>query len=174
MVASFAACGTKTETRAPDTSPTNTDSSSNTEPAVTETAATSVRDTLKVSYSQDRGTLNPLYNMGYDILNAIRLCYDGLWDWDSDGNQIWKLATGMDMEDEGRTWIVHLREGITFSNGNAFNADTWYLPLKKANHREGEPDYFPELDIENTHALMSTPYPSLQKLRLSYTTSITS
>ena len=33
------------------------------------------KDTLNVAYSQDRGTLNPMYNMGYDILNAIRLCY---------------------------------------------------------------------------------------------------
>ena len=30
------------------------------------------KDTLNVAYSQDRGTLNPMYNMGYDILNAIR------------------------------------------------------------------------------------------------------
>ncbi len=132
------------------------------------------KDTLNVAYSQDRGTLNPMYNMGYDILNAIRLCYDPLWDWDSEGNRIWKLATGMEMEDEGRTWIIHIREGVKFSNGNPLTADDVVFTIEKAMNREGEPTYFPELDLENTKAIDEyTVSVAFHNYDLSYDTSIT-
>ena len=167
LILALVSCGTKTNTGP------KTPASPGSSPSPG--SAAEVRDTLNVSYSQDRGTLNPMYNIGYDVLNAIRLCYDSLWDFDSEGNQIWKLATGLDLEDEGRTWIIHLREGVKFSNGNPLTADDVIFTLYLANNREGEPDYFPEMDLDNTKALDDyTVSVAFHNYDMSYITSITS
>ena len=110
------------------------------------------KDTLNVAFTQDRGTLDPAYNIGYDSLNAVRLCYDGLWEWNSKGEQQWILCTGIDMNEDGTEWTLHIREGVKFSNGNPLTAEDVVFSLDKNNHRTGEPDYLPNLDLENTYA----------------------
>ena len=96
-------------------------------------------------YDSDKGTLYPLLLLGNNSLAAVMLCYDPLWDWNQAGERVWYLATGVDYEDEGRTWIIHLREGVKFSNGNPMNADDVVFTIDKAQNREGEPAYFNKL-----------------------------
>lgn len=40
------------------------------------------------------------------------------------GEPVGKLATGWQMEDEGKVWTFYLRQGVKFHNGTDFNADS--------------------------------------------------
>ena len=133
------------------------------------------KDTLNVAFTQDRGTLDPAYNIGYDSLNAVRLCYDSLWEWNSKGEQEWILCTGIDYNEDGTEWTLHIREGIKFSNGNPLTAEDVVFSLDKNNHRTGEPDYLPNLDLEHTYAKDDyTVVMALTQYDLSYIYSMTS
>ncbi len=133
------ACG-KTESAKPANTPSGSSSNA------------PVKDTLNIAISQDRGTLNPMYLFGYDILNALRMIYETMWDFDRDGNQIWCLATSLE-KIEDKVYHITLREGVTFSNNNPLTASDVVFTLKKANNRVGEPEYLSELDLEKTKAL---------------------
>ena len=112
----------------------------------------SAKDTLKITVTQDRGTLDPMYMIGYDYMRSMRMVYDTLWDIDSDGNMVWVLATGIEYV-EPTVWHIKLREGITFSNGNPFTAEDALFSILRGNNRVGEPMYLPELDMENSNVL---------------------
>lgn len=107
---------------------------------------------LRIGFSQDRGTLDPMYMIGYDSLNAMFMVYEPLWDFTQEGEQVFVLATELDISNPTR-WIVKLREGVTFANGNPLTAEDVVFSLEKGNNRTGEPAYLPELDLENTKAL---------------------
>ena len=111
-----------------------------------------VKDTLNIAFSQDQGTLDAHYLNTYDIFNGIRMIYEPLWDYNTDGTINWVLATGIDYISD-TVWHIHLREGVKFENGNEFTADDVVFTLDKANHREGLTEFLPELDLENTKAL---------------------
>ena len=110
---------------------------------------TTAKDTLTVAFTQDRGTLDPLYMVGWDTMNAMRMIYEPLWEFDAQGNQIWLLATSIDIL-EPTKWHIHLREGVTFENGNPFTAEDALFSMYIANNRLGEPPYMSEYDSENS------------------------
>jgi peptide/nickel transport system substrate-binding protein len=110
------------------------------------------KDTLTVAFTQDRGTLDPMYMIGYDSMNAMRMVYETLWDFDKNGEQVWTLATDLEII-EPTVWHIHIREGVTFANGNPFTAEDVVFSLWRGNNRVGEPDYLPELNLDKTRAL---------------------
>lgn len=57
---------------------------------------------------------------GEGLLHYYKLAYDGLVDYE-DGEPIPVLAESW--ENDGNTWTFHLREGVTFTDGEAFNAE---------------------------------------------------
>jgi len=63
------------------------------------------------------------------ILEA-RLAYDGLVRWDPMAQEVLpNLATHWDIEEEGRSFTFHLRQGVRWSDGHPFSADDilfWY------------------------------------------------
>ena len=48
---------------------------------------------------------------------------ESLVDFDDNVNLVGELATDWSQSEDGLTWTFTLREGVTFSNGEAFNAD---------------------------------------------------
>ena len=80
----------------------------------------SARDTLSVALGSDPGTLNAVFISG-DFNNIMNCIHEPLWDLDENGNVIWQLATSVDIVSDSQ-WLVHLREGVTFSNGNPLTA----------------------------------------------------
>jgi len=60
--------------------------------------------------------------------------YEGLVGFDEDMNIIPKLATDWSVSQDGKTWTFHLKKGVKFHSGAAFNAQavkkasTGYLP----------------------------------------------
>jgi peptide/nickel transport system substrate-binding protein len=112
----------------------------------------SVRDTLSVAMTQDRGTLDPSFMIGWDLMNAMRMVYEPLWEMNGKGEIDWVLATDLDMSDPTR-WRITLRQGVTFANGNPFNADDVLFSLWRANNRTGEPATFPVLNLDESNAI---------------------
>ena len=115
MMMSLVACGGKNN--ANDSANSGNDSSQSGGDEVV------VDKTVTVAMTGDVNTWNPWY-YNEIVANSIqRHVFDSLVDVDNDLQQIPSLATEWNTPDGGATWEFKLREGVTFSNGNAFNAD---------------------------------------------------
>ena len=110
------------------------------------------RDTLIVAMTQDGGTLDPLYNVGWDFLNSLRMVYEPLWEFQAGRVMRYVLATELE-ELEPTRWIIHLRDDVFFSNGNKFTADDVLFSLWRANNRPGVGAYIPELNTDLSRAI---------------------
>jgi len=130
---------------APDSAPDNAGSSD----ATATPAPVSTKDTVTIAVTQDSGTLDPMIISGNDIVYAMFMVYDQLWYTDENGDEIMMLATGREQLDQ-LTYRIHLREGITFSNGSKFEADDVLYSLDHANNRPGQPGIIPQLDVANS------------------------
>src|SRR5256885_751986 len=61
-----------------------------------------------------------------DFWNGFRCCQgpDHLMFWDYTGDKVMpNIARGLEMQDGGRAWLVHLRRGMKWSDGKPFTAD---------------------------------------------------
>ena len=77
---------------------------------------------LRVAASQDPGSLDPAIMAGTSFFEINSILYDTLFEYKIDGTIVWELATGLDRISDIQ-YTMHLREGVTFSNGNKFDAD---------------------------------------------------
>jgi len=129
------------------------DTPDNTENSGTETAPTaapaSVRDTVTIAVTMDSGTLDPMIISGNDIVYAVHMIYDQLWYTDENAQEVMMLAESREQLDPLH-YRLHLRQGITFSNGSAFEADDVLYSLDHANNRPGQPGIIPQLDVANS------------------------
>jgi peptide/nickel transport system substrate-binding protein len=77
---------------------------------------------LNLSMSQDPLCLDP-HAISSDVEQIFgRIQFDNLIYLDAKGNQAPWLATSWQISPDGRTYTFHLRKGVTFSDGAAFNA----------------------------------------------------
>ena len=108
------------------------------------------KDTLSVGVTNDYGTLDFTHILGMeDFVNIARMYAEPLYNYiDDEGTIKWLLATEWEQPTPTK-WIFHLREGVTFSNGNPFTAEDVLFTLDKANNTSGQYPYFPNLDWEN-------------------------
>lgn len=79
------------------------------------------QNTLKIATSSNAGVMNP---QGYarNQMWAQNMIYEGLVKTDYDGRIIPSLAVSWKVENDAKTYIFKLREGVKFSNGEEFNA----------------------------------------------------
>jgi len=144
LVLSFTACGSK-EPAAPGTdSPApNTGGTPSNQPG----EIVSARDTLTVAVMGDVGTLNSRFMGPGDFKTLSKMYCEPLLDINANGEIRWILATSIE-EVSSLQWIVHLREGVTFSNGSPFTAEDVMFSLQ---------DYawlfFRNIDMETSKAL---------------------
>jgi len=61
-----------------------------------------------------------VYPSGYEAAYCI---FEGLVTFDKTMNIIPALATNWEVQEDGRTWIFHIRHGVRFQDGTPFNAD---------------------------------------------------
>lgn len=166
MVIGLAACGgskTETKTDAPKTE-TKTESSGG--------AATEIRDvttdkakeedvvqdadanetrTLNISLANDCGTLNPMASQGA-FVNVTYAFYEPLWDFTPSGERIWVLATSYEPKDDLH-YILKIREGVKFANGNDFKANDVLFTMKLCG---ADPRFYlnvKAVDLEATHVI---------------------
>ncbi len=83
-------------------------------------------------------SLIPMYCIGYNESNIFGPTYDRLYEyrsWD-DKTLVPSLATGFTMSEDGKHWVVTLRQGVTWHSGAEFTAAdvkfTWDVMLNKA------------------------------------------
>lgn len=76
-------------------------------------------------------TLDPLENNSFDYYNFSKLMYDGLFEFDNNLNIIPSLVDTFDIEDDGKTVVLKLKNDIYWHNGDilttedvAFTIDT--------------------------------------------------
>jgi len=91
---------------------------------------TVVRDTLTIAVDNDDGSLSPAHLTG-GLYTAMECVFEPLWDFTEDGELIPVLMESYEVTAED-CWRIKLRQGVTFSNGNVFNADDVIFSLKLA------------------------------------------
>ena len=152
LALSLAACGGSKTTDTPkDSTATDAPKSEAPKPAADSTskvdttkdsvvastdAPKAAKDTMVATLTSDSGTLDPQFNIGWDCMGVLRCIYEPLFDVTEDKEFIWILATGIDYV-EPTHWVVHLREGVTFANGNPFTADDAVFTIYRACNRPG-------------------------------------
>jgi len=88
------------------------------------------QDPLVIKPLQSIGKYGGTWRSGFtgpaDFWNGFRCCSgpDHLMFWDYTGDKaVPNLARGLEMQDGGRTWLLHLRRGMKWSDGKPFTAD---------------------------------------------------
>jgi peptide/nickel transport system substrate-binding protein len=86
--------------------------------------ATQPKGTLKVALSTFPDTLDGPITAERNASNAAQGMFDSLVWIDDDGNIVPALAESWDISDDGLEYTFHLRQDVTFHNGEPFNADS--------------------------------------------------
>ncbi len=116
MALSIAACGVP-ETQN-DPSKGSEENSNATEPS---TPAAPVAQELVIGESDDLGGYDPMSNMNPFTIRA--LIFDTLIQLDYDYTMKPALAESWEMAPDGMKWTFHLRKGVTFHDGEPWNAE---------------------------------------------------
>ena len=78
--------------------------------------------TLTVGLAADIAHFDVFHALGYESYWALENIHSGLVRVDPQGNLIPDMATAWDIKDDGRTYIFHLHNGITFHDGTPADA----------------------------------------------------
>src|ERR1041384_3007479 len=99
------------------------------------------QDPLVIKPLQSVGKYGGTWRAGFtgpaDFWNGFRCCSgpDHLMFWDYTGDKVVpNLAKSLEMQDGGKTWLLHLRRGMKWSDGKPFTADDfvfWYEDVYK-------------------------------------------
>ncbi len=94
--------------------------SSTTNPA--QSAPASTGGTLVVGVTSDPDTLFPWKATQFQAVNILQTIYGTLTEFDKDLNVVPGLAESWDTSTDGLTVTLHLRKGVTFDDGSAFDS----------------------------------------------------
>ncbi len=111
---------------------------------------------LTIAISQETGDLDLLQNVS--SLSAYSVVFDALIHYAADGSLIPALAESWTEAADGKSISFKLREGVTFSDGEPFNAETAVWNLKRW---MGQPDFswigisdaMKDITIDGSHAI---------------------
>ena len=111
-------------------------------------AGTDENSEVTICIGSDSGSLYPLAN-SQDMNSPMRLLYDVPFDTLDDGTHIPRLVESFETVSDTE-YILHLRQGVTFSNGNPFTAEDFVFSV---NLLFNDPQFFLNVktfDAENT------------------------
>jgi peptide/nickel transport system substrate-binding protein len=83
----------------------------------------STTGTLRVGWSSEPDTMNPLTSYSTEANEVLQLVYDKLNDYDADLKSVPSLAESTTASDDGTTVTYALRSGVTWHDGEPFTAD---------------------------------------------------
>ncbi len=131
--------------------------------------------TLEFSWSQNVGPLNP-HAYSPNQMFAQAMVYEPLVKYQADGTLAPWLAESWQVSDDGRTYIFKLRSGVTFSNGEPFDAvavkkNFQTVLANRANHEwlglVNQLESVEEVDPGSVAFVLKAPYyPFLQEMAL--------
>ena len=87
-----------------------------------ENAAGSTKDTLVYAMSSDPGTVDPYANMALNLRLSTQVV-ESLVMYDANGDISPQLAESWEYDEDGKGLTVHLRQNVTFSNGDPLTAE---------------------------------------------------
>ena len=134
----FAACGTKA-TPAAETPATNT-------PAA-EPPAGPVKDTLTVVNNSEVQSCDPAATTAAPTFQCLAQMLETLVEMDEEGNYVMHLAESIEQTDD-LTYLVHLRQGVKFHNGEEMKASDVVFTYKRAMESAKASTNLTELDPE--------------------------
>ena len=154
MALSMAACGNTEQpaetTQAPAETTKAQGETTETTAAPVETGRTTTKEQLIVAGKADVGTLAPYADTSVDRCRVTMNIYDTLFVAQSDGSYEPCLATAWEWVDDTHLKVT-LREGVKFSNGNAFTADDVLFTLEYAkSEKSAIASTYAAIDLENT------------------------
>ena len=79
--------------------------------------------TLRVGWSSEPDTMNPLTSYSTEAQEVLQLIYDKLNEYDADLTIVPALAESTQVSADGKTITYHLRSGATWHDGKPFTAD---------------------------------------------------
>lgn len=88
-----------------------------------ERGAEGTENVFRYPIHDDPTTLDPGLVQDGDTIDALQQVFEGLVGWGEDNQVEGRLAERWDVEDEGRTYVFTLREGIKFHNGREVTAE---------------------------------------------------
>ena len=161
MLLTFVAACNKDSTNTPENS-TSPEASQNvpgstspgeTSPETTQSttgSSGSGRESITIALSADGGTLSPAHCSG-DNMRICLLVQEPLWDMLADGTVIYLLAESVDINGPDY-WTLHLRKGVTFSNGNPFTASDVLFTLQVTKDSGIGTPRINNVDVERSYA----------------------
>lgn len=78
--------------------------------------------TLVVAVTADPGHLNPAITTGFNVHAVADSLFNGLVGLDANANPVPDLAEGWEIQDDGRTYVFHLRRNVRWHDGEPFTA----------------------------------------------------
>ena len=111
---------------------------------------TSSKDTLVFAMNSDPGTMNPWSGpMGPQLVLSCQ-SLEALTTYDESGELIPWLAESWEYDDDKMGCTFHLRQDVTFSNGNPFNADAVIYTMQTASAESASAKgYLANVDVAN-------------------------
>ncbi len=89
-------------------------------------------NTFRYPLITDPTTLDPAIVQDGDTIDVIQQIFEGLVRFGQDNSIKPALATSWDIKDQGKTYIFHIRKGVTFSNGQALTANDFKFSIDRA------------------------------------------
>ena len=123
------------------------------------------RDTLNLCIASEPQYIDPALNSAVDGAVMAVNSFSGLVTYDENMNLIPDTAEKIDISDDGMTYVFTMREGLKWSNGDAFDAHDFEYSLKRAADPDLGADYrymldcikgYPEDDTEDVEAMAVT------------------
>ena len=146
----LSACGKTDDGQTPADTQTDNKDTENANDIIPEGASEAAADsTVTIVIGADSGSLYPLAN-SQDMNSVMRCLYDVPADTLSDGSRIFRLIESIDTISETE-YTLHLRQGVTFANGNPFTAEDFMF---SAELQYNDPQFFlnvKSLDLEKTN-----------------------
>ncbi len=133
MITVFAGCGgntgsTSESTASQSAASGSSESSASSEAQSSQTSQSGGEETVvRMNIGSEPDSLDPWQSAASDTEAIMHNVFEGLCLYDENGEIIPGLAESWDISEDGLTYTFHLRQGVTFHNGDAFDsADVLY------------------------------------------------
>ena len=127
MLTAFAGCGSDTgssSSAASGSSAAGSSESSTSSAAESSSTSTDGEQTLvRMNIGSEPDSLDPWQSAASDTEAIMHNVFEGLCLYDENGEIIPGLAERWDISEDGLTYTFHLRQGVTFHDGEPFNAE---------------------------------------------------